>query len=315
MKKITFFSYLMVIFLAAGLNACDKMTDNYQKYVENGEIVYLVKPDSVTSYPGNNRVLIDCILRNAYNVDKIWVYWNDGQDSASFDYTQATEIDSLAIMITGLEEKSYIFDLYTKNSDGSRSIKVTTFATAYGERYRTSLYPRIISGFSCDTLNATLSWLASDETEDVTEVKYTTIDGIQNVVSLSTDTSKLLLSQFSDLGAISYRSFYKPEPAAIDSFATDWVTYPLPPAYAVYKSITMTPKTGGASVEFDNPQNIIVSVKIQYLSNSGVLTTKVFKVSPGTISGLNTNPRDFKVTLIDGSGNTFGPKIFNITPL
>jgi len=315
MRKPGLYKYLFVILLAAGLYSCEDMMDVHKEFIKDGESVYLVRPDSVMSYPGNNRVLIKCMLKNAYNVDKIWVYWNEGHDSASFDYVQAGNIDSLEMMITGLEEKAYIFDIYTKNSDGNRSIKVTTFATAYGERYRTALYPRIISGFSCDTMDATMSWLASDETEDVTQVRYTNTSGIENMVSLSTDTSKVRLSQFSDLGAVTYRSFYKPEPAAIDSFATDWTIYPLPPAYAIYKSVTLTPQTGGAIVVWDNPQNITVSVKLQYLSNTGVLTTKVFKISPASITGLNRTTRDFKVTVIDVSANIFGPKVFKITPL
>jgi len=315
MKKTKLFRYLFLILVATGIYSCEDMTDNYSKYIKDGETVYLVKPDSVESYAGNGRTLIKCMLKNAFNVDKIWVYWNEGHDSTSFDFVQSADIDIVEMMITNLDERSYIFDIYTKNTDGNSSVKVTTFASAYGERYRAALYPRIPSGFSSDTIDATMTWQASDESEDVTEVKYTNIPGIENIVSLSTDTTKLRLWQFSDAGAVTYRSFYKPEPTAIDSFATDWVTYQLPPAYAMFKTVTVTAKTGGANVIWENPTNSPVSVKVQYLSNTGVLTTKVFKTSPGSITGLNTTPRDFKVTFIETSGNTFGPKVFNVTPL
>jgi len=77
----------------------------------------------------------------------------------------------------------------------------------------------------------------------------------------------------------------------------------------------MAPRTGGATVTWDNPQNVPISVRVQYLSNTGVLTTKIFKTSPAVITGLNTTPRDFKVMVIESSGNTFGPKVIRITPL
>ena len=315
MRKPKIYKFLLVALLATGLYACEKMMDIHSQYIRDGETVYLVKPYSVESFAGNNRVLIQCRLVNAYNVDKIWVYWNSHKDSTSFDYQQSVNGEFLNLMINGLEEKSYIFEMYTKNSDGNRSVKVTTFAAAYGEKYRRSLYPRIVNGFSADTLNATMSWLASDESEDVTEIRYTATDGIEKTVSIATDTSKVQLDFFSDKGAVAYRSHYKPEVSSIDSFATDWTTFALPPAFSIFKTVSVTARTGGATLTWDNPLNVPVSVKVQYLSDKGVLTTKIFKTSPAIITALNTNPREFKVTVIDPATNSFGPKVFKVTPL
>lgn len=315
MRKLKIYNYLSLLLIAVMVQSCETMTDNYQQYIKDGETIYLAKADSVTSNPGNNRVLINCILKNAYNVNKVWVYWNDRHDSTSFDYAQTADIDTLKMMITGLEEKSYIFDIYTKNIDGNSSIKVTTFASSYGERYRLTLNPKVVSGFSCDTVNATMSWLSSDETELQTQVRYTNISGIEKTLTLITDSLKIKLEEFSDLGTISYRSYYKPEVACIDSFATNWTSYQLPQGYLIYKTVAVTPKTGGATVEWGNPENIVIAVRVQYLSNTGVMSTKVFKTSPASITGLNTTTRDFKVTVSDISANIFGPKIFRVTPL
>ncbi len=219
--------FLFTIVLTFAFFACSTMKDKQEPFLTGGEKIYLVKTDSVHVLSGNNRVRVQCILTNAYNVNKILVYWNSRADSILFDYAKTDKnIDTVKLDIPALSEKSYIFELYTKNDAGDRSIKVTAFGTSYGDRYISSLSPRVISGFTFDGVNGTLNWYGSFEKEKSTQISYFKKTGDSVIVFLTSKSSSLSLPDLSTTSSIiKYRSFYKPDSTAIDSFATAWSAY------------------------------------------------------------------------------------------
>ena len=142
MKRISFNRFLLVTLIVAGIYSCKDMMEFHKEYNKDGEIVYLTKVDSMVSYSGKNRIQLSGYLNNAYNVNKILVYWNEKADSMIFDYVKTKDMDTLNLIIPNLAEKSYIFDIYTFNAIGNRSIKVSIAGTAYGDFYRGNLVPR-----------------------------------------------------------------------------------------------------------------------------------------------------------------------------
>lgn len=240
--------------LASAIFACTHMSSLHEDFLAGGEKIYLVKTDSVRVLSGNKRVRIQCVLTNAYNVDKIWVFWNTHSDSMVFDYIKtAKDVDTVYLNISGLLEKSYIFDLYTKNSEGKSSIKVIAFGHAYGDNYQSFLNERTISAFSFDGVNANLTLLSSAEKERGTEVTYTKTTGEKVSIIVPSDSFKVKLVNFSPSQPLTYRTFYVPDSTAIDTFSTNWINYKLPfieikqdkTAWTVIDFDSQEPKEGG----------------------------------------------------------------------
>lgn len=227
MKRILFYKFLLITLIAVELYSCKDMLDVHKEYIKNGEIIYLSKVDSIVSYSGKHRVQLSGYLNNAYNVNKIIVYWNERADSMTFAYSQTKRIDSLNLIIPNLTEKSYIFDIYTVNSIGNRSIKVSIAGTAYGDIYRGYLVSRTSKRFDFDGTTIISQWLTADGLEKGTSIRYTTVSsGIVNIF-LSRDSSKIALPDRKAETPITFRSVYVPELTAIDTFYSKWTTIPV----------------------------------------------------------------------------------------
>lgn len=236
MKRRSFYKFLLIALFFAGIYSCKDMTDFHKEYIKSGEIVYLAKMDSVISYAGKNRIQISGYLSNAYNVNKVMVYWNNRSDSMNFGYSKANDLDSLNLVIPNLIEKSYIFDIYTRNSAGNRSIKVSIAGTAYGNFYRSNLAPRTVNGFDSDGKLLKAMWLTADGLEKGTQIRYTTETSGIKTIFLSPDSSQIVFPDRKLDTPISFLSVYVPEKSAIDTFQTKWTTIPVTGEYKVSKT-------------------------------------------------------------------------------
>ncbi|MDF1571223.1 MAG: DUF4998 domain-containing protein [Bacteroidales bacterium] len=211
----------LVILVLAGLFSCESMDELHYQFIKDGEVRYTTKMDSVKTYAGDSRVLITGILQEARGVEFIKVFYNDNQDSVVVDYERQSDLDSIEIMIDNLDEKSYSFNIYTGNSLGDRSIRVPAFGTAYGELYRKGLLSRIANSFEIrGTSNIAIDWLNSDELERGTDLVYADREGNTETVFVHQDSSETVMLNFGE--GIQFRSWYVPEPTALDSFVCEW---------------------------------------------------------------------------------------------
>lgn len=222
MKRVSFYKILLVVLTLAGVYSCKDMMDFHQEYIKNGETVYLAKVDSLVTYPGKNRIQISGYLSNAYNVSKIKVYWNDRADSLIFNYTKAEDMDSLNLIIPNLAEKSYIFDIYTINDLGNRSIKVPIAGTAYGDFFQSTLADRMIDNNMAFSLNGELSinWLSSIDNSIGCELNYVNTEGKAVKKIVPNDEATTVLTDVAS--GLKYRTLFLPEPTCIDTFYTSF---------------------------------------------------------------------------------------------
>ena len=259
MKIKSLYKFLLIVLITAGIYSCKDMMDFHQEYVKGGEIVYLAKVDSIVAYPGKNRVQISGYLKNAYNVNKVLVYWNNRADSMIFNYVKTKNVDSLNLVIPNLTEKSYIFDIYTYNTDGNRSVKVPIAGTVYGLSYRKTLSARTSNGFDFDGKTIKAAWLPAEDLERGTELRYTTEASVVTTVFIAKDSAQIALPKLKYGTSVSYRSVYVPEKAAIDTFYTAWVTAPVTynPYVGTYHSVgTFTHPTPASSRLIDRDKVI-----------------------------------------------------------
>ena len=146
--------------------------DIHKQYIEDGEIIYAPKPDSIAFIGGHNRILFRCWMYNGINVKTINVSWNDGMDSLSIPVTFKTEMDSLEIMLSDMPEKSYTFHTHSVDNFGHHSLIVTNFGSSYGDIYISSLTNRRIKGLSLTDKFGTIEWFSAPEGLIANEIKY-----------------------------------------------------------------------------------------------------------------------------------------------
>lgn len=253
MKKITIF--LTFIFgIALLFNACQKMEDIHSEYLEGGDIIYAAKPLIIQSFAGQKRVGLKYYLINAVNVDKCIVEWNDGAESQTIDIAPNVPLDSIQFMINNLEEKSYIFKIYTVDKHGNRSIKEQITGSSYDEKYIAGLTNRALIGIegggTVDSLIVT--WGTPSEGHTGLELTYNNTDGVAVTKMVMPEEESVVIRGWESESEMSYRSFYVPEENAIDTFAAAPSTTMLP-LFIDFKG-TPVDKTNWTIVDFSTEE-------------------------------------------------------------
>jgi hypothetical protein len=130
----------------------------HQKYLDQGETLYLGKADSVKFSAGNERVMFVWILNADPRIDKNVFYWNDGKDSSviQINRTQSGILNMETIL--EVKEGIYTFKLVTKDDEGHKSLAVEKTVQVFGPTYISRLANRnLSSSFSNGTL--TINWV------------------------------------------------------------------------------------------------------------------------------------------------------------
>lgn len=327
MKKIKYIIPIIIAVLLMSISCTDTF-EVHDKYIEGGEIIYTSKVDSLETLGGNNRLKITGYLTNGFAVNEIIVYWNKGENSQTFTYTKTAnqDTDLVELVLEGLEEQSYEFDVYSKDEDGNKSIKITTFGTVYGELFRSNLEARAINSFKFGAVgNATLNFKIKSDLTRSTEVEFTDLSGTTSVKTLAKDDSDVILEQLDAAQPIKYRTFYVPTPAnedgnetAIDEFPSDWETYVVPAVFdPIFASLTFEPIVAGVTVNWENSESAEIKFEFQKIVNdSPVISTVTSSAATGsfTIDGMKGSTQDIEITLTDIYGNSKS-MIFEVTPM
>jgi hypothetical protein len=225
------FSFLCILACAS----CDKFTDIHKKYIEGGEIIYAVKPDSVVFIPGKERLMMRLWMINGQNIRNIIVSWNGGQDSLVLPMKLKTGRDSIEVLVNDLEEKNYSFDIYSVDNFNHRSLTYIAFGAAYGTTYAASLQNRRIKSISLTETAGNIEWFAPAENMILNEVKFKNRRGADTVVRFPASDYNVAIDAVGNT-PFQYRSLYIPEAEAIDTFATAWASDVLPEFFTFDRS-------------------------------------------------------------------------------
>lgn len=223
-KKSNILWFLMSLFI---LFSCEDMMDVHKDFIEEGEIIYAPRIDSFAFSSGALRVQFEYWLCDAPQVRFINVYWNEGKDSLEIPIIHGTSgkvCDSGKVIIDKLSEGSYSFYVKAVDSFGNKSLKDNGFANSYGVNYKASLKNRrvkAISQYEVDG-NATIKWFLASAEILGGEVRYMKEDGIKEIVALSASGNSLFCPRAKSDSPFEYRTYFIPEPNAIDTFATEW---------------------------------------------------------------------------------------------
>jgi hypothetical protein len=214
--------YCLYIMLFTSLLACTKLRDTYSQFVGTGEIYYPGKADSLTAYPGRNRIQLTWLLVSDPKIVRSTVYWNNRADSVAITVAKTGGIDTIKTILNNMTEGTYTFEVFTYDNKGNRSVKVERIANVYGYNYDISLVNRPLKSVAMNAAadTALLDWYPASGQHIAVDLRYKNQLNDSVFVTIPPDSIKVKLPKFKKGESFKYRSMYKPEKNAIDTFYT-----------------------------------------------------------------------------------------------
>jgi hypothetical protein len=226
MKQSKNILILSFIALAGLIFSCSKMDSTYSDFTKDGPIKYTGRPDSLRIHPGNNRLKLSWVIFADPKINRALVYWNNRKDSVNVPITRTGGTDTVNVQLDNMNEGTYVFEIFTFDGNGNKSVKTEVVANVYGENYQKSILIRpvnVASVIGDDT--ARIDWGAVSYKEAVSsELSYTDLSGNYHERVISSDTPSTVLPNVNSATTFTYRTKYLPSPLAIDSFYTDYKT-------------------------------------------------------------------------------------------
>ncbi|HYH56730.1 MAG TPA: DUF4998 domain-containing protein, partial [Anseongella sp.] len=224
------FSRIGLALVIGGMASCSEMDDTYDDFLEGGEIIYPQGPDSLRIHPGYKRIELSWLALSDPTVTRAMIYWDNGQDSLEIPIEKTDEIDTLKVMIENLEERIYTFAIYTYDHMGNISVPTLGIGESYGDDYKNSLLPRLVTSAlffeEADTLE--IVWGSVDPTAIAAQIHYTDTLGNPRILTVPTEQTGPDSTQIGDYdhgadgGRFQFRSVYLPHPLSLDTFYSEY---------------------------------------------------------------------------------------------
>lgn len=223
-----FLKYLLIITMCCSvLTACDDMYSTHEEYIKGGEIYYPGKVEALTSISGNNRIKITFNMPSDPKITRVKIYWNNGADSLTQLVTPTPGVRAREILLNNMAEGTYLFDVYSLDDAGHKSVKTILTGTSYGDAYAATLLNRAIKTVKITAGSGVIEWyganLSAVNKTVQTEVIYTDNTSVVRTVIVPPNVNAstvtiTTLPNYKSGNAISFRTSYLPTADAIDSF-------------------------------------------------------------------------------------------------
>jgi len=243
--KIISIYFIVIVLFSLSLISCSKMNDKHQKYLDQGEIIYASKLDSVSPAPGYNRIEFE-MFALSQRIDKVRIYWNDSKDSIDVMINSKTGI--FKQIIPNIPEGEYIFQFVSFDKFGDKSLKFEVVSQTYGNNYISRLVDRTINNVSFVGNNVKINWNTAANIFG-TLFTYENATGGTRTVFINPDSTSTSLSDYKPLGTYSYKTLFKPAVNAIDTFKTVGISGTFPK----YETMFDRTKFSALSLPGDEP--------------------------------------------------------------
>jgi len=194
------------------------MDDIEKKFTKDGEMTYLSRADSLQAHGGNGRIAVSWILFSDPKITSYKVFWNDGRDSATGTVERGNGADTIRLMLNGMQEGTYYFEVYTFDALNHSSISSAVTGKVYGPKYAASLLPRTYKKLSRVGDALEIQWMDGGDQFAGGTLHYTDDAGKTTEVALPNRTDTTVLPAFPNGSSFTYSSAFLPEPGAIDTF-------------------------------------------------------------------------------------------------
>lgn len=213
-------SYIGLIMGIAIFVSCQK-SDDYKKYLVDGEKVYLDGATKFKVFPGNRRVLLTWARGVDTRIKRYKIVWNNKTDSVEFDATAFKAGDTVKRLLTNMAEANYAFSIFSIDDNGNKSIPVLIpSVNVYGPKYHSTLLNRTVKAatYSESDKDITIVWKKPDTINLSTSIWYTNLAGTQTKLMLAPNVDTTKIADWKMGTKFFYQSSYKPRTMAIDSF-------------------------------------------------------------------------------------------------
>lgn len=212
----------IIIILALALSmfvSCDEMNDLHQKYLDEGEVVYIGQADSVTARDGYKRIEVKWEINSDPKITSCRIYWNSRRDSVIVPVDLSTSTPSA--IISPLKEGRYNFELVQWGGDGNHSLTTYVSGRVYGDEYRNSLAPQGISEISSivtpSDKDVTIKWAGQEKCIGMKMTYTNTSDQLATQMTWTSSGLSTLITDAKLGSKFTYESFYHPSENALDT--------------------------------------------------------------------------------------------------
>lgn len=211
--------FTLLAFLAIATWSCTKMTDLTDKYLDEGEIIYAAKVDSVGILAGENRLQLNLYVKSQ-RIDKVRIYWNNYEDSLDVDIQGKTGV--FPVLLDNMPESGYLFQLVSFDKFGNKSLEYEATESSYGENYKNGLsnrsYITEFTRYDMEGDSMVIYWGGIVRGAIAMELQYTDTSGESVRMEVPADATTTTLHNLK--GNVSYKLRFIPEVEAIDTFTT-----------------------------------------------------------------------------------------------
>lgn len=207
----------------AMLMSCTSMDHHYEGFWELANKVYVGKVDSLKTNPGKNRIQLVWKKSPDPTVSDVLIYWNNRADSLKVATDGLESEGWLSTIVSGLNEDTHLFTVYALDKEGNRSVAEEIISRVYGDAYERSLVNRVISSVSVNGEDLTIWWFEENSENLIgTEIHYTDNEQIPRIKYHSPEENVAIVEQVNLLKDVRFRSLYRPDSLAIDTFYTSF---------------------------------------------------------------------------------------------
>lgn len=219
---------LMVAVLT--LMSCGDQNEVFQKYLDQGERIYISIADSLTVFPGNQRAKVKFLVDDDPKLKDCVVKWNDG-DSVIVPIDK-TGSQWLSTTINNLQEGEAHFTVYTRDIYGNQSLPSEMSKKIYGSDYASELVNRSVASVEAvSPSRAKISWYSMTNCIGV-NMSYTDKEGKNVKKFIPGDEQETILENVQLGTEFSFTSLYVPIENCIDTFeVAEKSTYKLPEGF------------------------------------------------------------------------------------
>lgn len=223
-----------IVFVAFLIHSCSDMNELHDVWLNEGEIVYGAKVDSVSANGGYEKIELEMFVGDQ-RIETIRIYWNDYTDS--LDVAVNNEIGKFVALLENIEEKGYVFQMVSFDKHGNRSLPLEAVGKVYGSNYQQGLINRRITEVKAIAPgHLELIWSGIVDDAVRCDLVYTNMDGETVVLPVPMSEQKTVIHGINMSKGLSYNTVFKPEENAIDEFVTESVEVELPSEFTVDKS-------------------------------------------------------------------------------
>jgi|GEM_PF-3007680 len=202
------------------LTSCTKMDHYYKDYVI--ERTYVGKPDSIWVQPGDQRVRIGILTPKDAEAKDLVISWGTDSMVVPIDHN----VERQFILVEDLEERDYVFNAYTIDRKGNRSLPIELSTTVYGDAFRNTMRERNLSYSVVFPDSIAIIWTEATLLPEAllgNEIEFTDNAGVKQNIFVPRTQMITMLHDADPDKAITLKSAYRPHANAFEYFYTETI--------------------------------------------------------------------------------------------